>query len=67
MALFWNFAQPCLLALKLSIELSLEFAAKSVKERHTNTERERERERELYVSLIEWNQDCRILELIKCP
>ena len=43
MALFWNFAQPCLLALKLSIELSLEFAAKSVKERHTNTERERER------------------------
>ena len=45
MALFWNFAQPCLLALKLSIELSLEFAAKKC-ERETHKHRERERERE---------------------
>ena len=48
MALFWNSSQPCLLALRLSIELSLEFAAKSakVKETHKHRERERERERE---------------------
>ena len=63
MALFWNPAQPCLLALKLSIELSLEFAAKSAKEKETQTERERD----VYLVLTEWNQDCRILELIKCP
>ena len=67
MALFWNPAQPCLLALKLSIELSLEFAAKSAKEKGTQTERERERERDVYLVFTEWNQGCRILELIKCP
>ena len=46
----------------LSIELSLEFAAKSVNEKETHTNIERERERNVYVSLTKQN-----LELFKCP
>ena len=58
----WNSTQRLLQDLKLSIELSLEFAAKSVNEKETHTNRERERERNVYVSLTKQN-----LELFKCP
>ena len=59
----WNSTQRRLQDLKLSIELSLEFAAKSVNEKETHTNRERERETERCdVSLTKQN-----LELFKCP